>query len=239
MNKLIADAIDAHGGMERWNNLTSVQADVVTGGELLDRKTGPAASATLRTRANTRSQHCLMGPIGGEMITVFEPGRVAIETPDGTLVAERHDPRAAFHDHALDTPWDPLHRTYFGCYAMWSYLTVPFSLAMPGAQIWDIDPLEENGEIWRGVRVVMPDGIATHSRAQEFYFGDDGLIRRQDYTLDIAGGFRIANYALDIVNVDGLHFASKRRAYMCNKKYDVLRDRLLIRLDLSHFQLIA
>src|SRR3546814_8411589 len=119
------------------------------------------------------------------------------------------------------------------------YLAVPFSLTMPGVQVWDIGPLEEDGELWQGVRVVMPDEIATHSRAQEFYFGDDMLIRRQDYTLDIAGGHRIANYALDIVSVDGLKFASKRRAYMSNKKYEVLRDRLLIRLDLSNFQLIA
>ncbi|BAI94983.1 hypothetical protein Sj15T_28860 [Sphingobium sp. TA15] len=238
MNKLIADAIDAHGGWERWEALKSVQVDVVTGGELLDRKTAPG-SGTLRITAKTQRQECRMGPIDGDMITILEPGRVAIETADGTLVAERHDPRAAFNGHELDTPWDPLHRTYFGCYAMWSYLTVPFSLAMPGVQVWDIDPLEEDGELWQGVRVVMPDEIATHSRAQEFYFGDDMLIRRQDYTLDIAGGHRIANYALDIVSVDGLKFASKRRAYMCNKKYEVLRDRLLIRLDLSNFQLIA
>src|SRR3546814_20584808 len=83
----------------------------------------------------------------------------------------------------------------------------------------------------------MPEGIATHSRAQEFYFGADGLLRRQDYTLDIADGSRIANYALDIVDVDGIRIASKRRAYLCNKTYDVLRDRLIIRLDLGNFQL--
>src|SRR3546814_5446195 len=58
------------------------------------------------------------------------------------------------------------------------YLTVPFSLTMPGVQVWDIDPLEEDGELWQGVRVVMPDEIATHSRAQEFYFGDDMQIGR-------------------------------------------------------------
>src|SRR3546814_15162215 len=82
---------------------------------------------------------------------------------------------------------------YFASYAMWSYLTAPFSLALPGVQLWDIDPIEENGETWRGLRAVMPEGIATHSRAQEFYFGADGLLRRQDYTLDIADGSRIAN----------------------------------------------
>src|SRR3546814_19347500 len=90
---------------------------------------------------------------------------------------------------------------YFASYAMWSYLTAPFSLALPGVQLWDIDPIEENGETWRGLRAVMPEGIATHSRAQEFYFGAAGLLRRQDYTLDIADGSRIATYALDIVDV--------------------------------------
>src|SRR3546814_19974947 len=108
-----------------------------------------------------------MGPIDGDMITILEPGRVAIETAEGTLVAERHDPRAAFNGHELDTPWDTLHRTYFGCYEMWSYLTVPFSLTMPGGQVWDIDPLEADGELWQGVRVGLPDEIATHSRERK------------------------------------------------------------------------
>src|SRR3546814_4992775 len=108
------------------------------------------------------------------------------------------------------------------------YLTVPFSLTMPGVQVWDIDPLEEDGELWQGVRVVMPDEIATHSRAQEFYFGDDMFIRRQDYTLDIAGGHRIANYALDIVSVDGLKFASKRRAYRSEEHTSELQSPMRI-----------
>src|SRR3546814_8173606 len=69
-----------------------------------------------------------------------------METGEGDVLAERTDPRAAFAGHDLDTPWDPLHGMYFASYAMWSYLTAPFSLALPGVQLWDIDPIEENGE---------------------------------------------------------------------------------------------
>lgn len=87
--------------------------------------------------------------------------------------------------------------------------------------------------------MVLPGTYATHSRAQDFYFGDDGLLRRQDYTLDIAGGPKIANYALEIVDVDGFKIASKRRAYLCDKHYTVQRDRLLISLDISNFSVKA
>src|SRR3546814_13274956 len=108
-----------------------------------------------------------MGPIDGDMITILEPGRVAIETAEGTLVAERHDPRAAFNGHELDTPWDPLHRTYFGCYAVWTSLPAPLPLPMQGVQVWDLDPLEADGVLWQVVRVVSPGATATHRRAPE------------------------------------------------------------------------
>lgn len=93
--------------------------------------------------------------------------------------------------------------------------------------------------MWQGIRVVLPSNYATHSRTQEFYFGDDGLLRRQDYTLDIAGGEKVANYAFDFVNVDGIKVASKRRAYLCDKHYKALRDRLIISLDFSNFHVVA
>jgi hypothetical protein len=119
---------------------------------------------------------------------------------------------------------------------MWSYLTSPFSLSVEGTQIWDIEPLERNGELWRGIRAVLPDRFATHSRAQEFYFGDDMLLRRQDYTLDIAGAFNVANYASEFVDVKGLKLPSKRRAFLCDKKYGEQSDLALVRLDMSNFR---
>lgn len=237
MNRILSDAIDAHGGFERWRSVAAIGVESDSGGELLDRKFVQSLGQ-LWIVAETGVQECRIAPVGSnDRIVISSANRTVMETGEGDVLAERTDPRAAFAGHDLDTPWDPLHGMYFASYAMWSYLTALFSLALPGVQLWDIDPIEENGETWRGLRAVMPEGIATHSRAQEFYFGADGLLRRQDYTLDIADGSRIANYALDIVDVDGIRIASKRRAYLCNKTYDVLRDRLIIRLDLGNFQL--
>ncbi len=36
--------------------------------------------------------------------------------------------------------------------------------------------------------------IASHSTEQDFYFGDDFLLRRYDYYVDIAGGFADTQY---------------------------------------------
>jgi hypothetical protein len=237
MNKLLADAIDAHGGLERWKRFVTVETRAVSGGELFRLKQTPSPAEPLHFTVKTVEQMSSVIVPGADGTpdrrSVMRPDRVTLETFDGKVLAALGDPRRSFVGHNLDTPWDPLQRLYFGSYAMWMYLTTPFSLAIEGAQVWDIDPLEEDEETWRGIRVVMPPGFATHSRAQEYFFGDDRLLRRQDYTVDIVEGMRVANYAQDIVDVNGIKLPSKRRAYGCNKKYEVLRDRLMVSLDFT------
>jgi hypothetical protein len=237
MNKLLADATDAHGGLERWKRLVTVETHVVGGGELLRLKQTPPSTGQLHFTVKTDEQVSSVVIPGAngtpDRRSVMRPDRVTLETLEGRLIAALNDPRQSFAGHNLDTPWDPLQHLYFGSYAMWMYLTTPFSLAVEGAQVWDIDPLEEDGQIWRGIRVVMPPRFTTHSRAQEYFFGDDMLLRRQDYTLDIAEGLRVANYAQDIVDVNGIKLPSKRRAYRCNKKYEALRDKVMVSLDFT------
>ena len=105
--------------------------------------------------------------------TDFTPERVAIERLDGRVVAERSHPRESFAGHELATPWNPLQRAYFNGYALWTYLTTPFFMALPGFSVTEIDPIEENGERWLGLQADFPDTFASHSRLQEFYFDTD------------------------------------------------------------------
>jgi hypothetical protein len=60
-------------------------------------------------------------------------------------------------------------------------------MAMPGFEVAEISPWQEGGELWRGLRARFPDAIASHSQEQDFYFGDDFLLRRHDYHLDVGG----------------------------------------------------
>ena len=128
----------------------------------------------------------------------FTRDRIAIETLDGAVLAERQDPRGSFAGHELTTPWDPLHLGYFSGYALWTYLTTPFLLALPGFRVEEIDPVEDNGQWWAGLQAHFPADIASHSSAQEFYFDDDHLLRRHDYRVDVAGGFPAIQYVYDL-----------------------------------------
>ena len=123
---------------------------------------------------------------------------------------------------------------YFNGYAMWSYFTVPFSLTLPGVRVGEIEPIVENGQTWQGLEVIMPDDIATHSRIQKFYFGDDFLLRRQDYTLDVAGGANVANYASDIVKIAMLHVEEEfKREKLSARMLMQVHDELLVEASLE------
>jgi hypothetical protein len=112
-------------------------------------------------------------------------------------------------------------------------------MAMPGFEVTEIAPWQEGAELWRGLRARFPDVIASHSREQDFYFGDDFLLRRHDYQLEIAGGIPVAQYVYDIVEADGFRFPAKRRACVRDPHLKAIRDLLLISLDLSDFQVMS
>jgi len=238
VNELLARVIAAHGGLERWNAFTTVTATIVTGGALWAMK-GLVQDPDPREMTITlHEERASVSPFGApNWRTAFTPHRIAIETTAGAVVRERSDPRDSFAGHVLDTPWDPLHRAYFNGYALWTYLTTPFLMAMPGFEVTEIAPWQEGSERWRGLRARFPDAIASHSTEQDFYFGDDGLLRRHDYHVDVAGGFPAAQYTHDLLEVDGLRFPTKRRAYMRGPRLQALRDRVMVAIDLSNFRL--
>lgn len=236
MSDLLSLVLRAHGGVQRWLELKTAAVIVRSGGEMLDRK-APQGREPLRFTISLHEQSTSAVPVGNpERRILFRPDRVAIEKANGELIGERINPRASFEGHDLDTKWDPLHRVYFSGYAMWIYLNAPFMLIMPEVQTEEIAPLEQNGETWRGLQVTLPANLVSHSSVQKFYFGGDFLLRRQDYTLEIVGGRNVAHYVFEIKSFDGLLVATKRRAYLCDDKYNVLRDRLLIWLDLSDIE---
>ncbi len=120
--------------------------------------------------------------------SVFTPERVATETNDGTVVEALEQPRASFTGHTLETPWTALQLADFVGTAMWTYLTQPLTFTLPGFETAELEPWQENGEQQRRLRVVWLSYLATHSTRQTVYFGDDGLIRRHDYEVEILGG---------------------------------------------------
>jgi len=116
---------------------------------------------------------------------------------------------------------------------MWNYLTIPFLLTHPGVRTREIGPWQEDGQSWRRLHVTFPATIATHSLEQVFYFGDDGLLRRLDYTVEVNANAQIAHYTQGYKTFDGLAFPTRRRVYRRNPDGTPDRSRTAITLDIG------
>ncbi|HTY35022.1 hypothetical protein [Mycobacterium sp.] len=235
---LLDAVLVAHGGLDRWRQFSSMEATIVSGGRLWEIKGQPQDPTPRRMIVALQREWASVQPFGApDQKTDFTPQRVAIEKLDGSLVAERVNPRESFAGHDLTTPWDPLQRAYFNGYALWTYLTTPFFMTLPGFTVAEIDPIEDHGERWFGLQARFPDEFASHSTLQEFYFGSDFLLRRHDYRVDVAGGFSAIQYVYDIVESQGIKLSSKRRAYRCDESGRVLADELMVSIDISDVHL--
>ena len=236
MNDLLRNVLEAHGGLARWNRFSTVRVQIVTGGGLWALKGLIQDAAPRQMTVSLREELASVTPFGQpDWRTNVRPERVAIETLDGEVVRERKNPRASFDGHTMNTPWDPLHRAYFNGYALWTYLTTPFFMALPGFEVREIDPVTEGKEVWRGLRTRFPSQYASHSEDQDFYFGGDFLLRRHDYRVDVAGSFPAAQYVDQIVEAQGLKMPTRRRAYVRGPDLKPVRDLLMVAIDLNDF----
>jgi hypothetical protein len=234
MNGLLQDVLEAHGGLSRWRQFSTVSARILVGGGLWPLKGVHHDRESRTMTVSLHEQFASVAPFGKrDWRTSFRPGRVAIETTDGKTVSERLDPRRSFDGHQMNTPWDPLHRAYFNGYAMWTYLTTPFFMAMPGFEVSEIAPLDPEGACWRGLRVRFPHAIASHCEEQDFYFGPNGLLRRHDYRVDVAGSFPVAQYVEAMVEAQGLMTPTRRRACVRGPDLVAVNDLLMESIDLG------
>jgi hypothetical protein len=234
VNQLLAEIIDVHGGTGRWDYYEKVEATIVSGGGFFPLKGIAPDLSPRRMSVWLHEQRSSVLPYGApDQRSMFTPDRVAVEKLDGKTVAERWAPKDSFAGHQMSTPWDPLHRAYFNGEALWTYLTTPFILGMEGVRVEEIEPWQEDGEVWRVLRGYFPGSIETHSLVQDFFFGEDLRLRRHDYNVNIAGGFAASQLVSDYVEAGGVHLPTKRRAYTRGPDRRPITDMQMVTIDFS------
>jgi hypothetical protein len=210
---LLQKVIEAHGGLNHWRRFKGVASTIISGGKLWDIKGAKIIRTPRRVKSEFRRQWTQVTPFGDPDWTMtWTPEHVEVTDSNGTIIAQRDNGREAF-DRSYDAPWDPLNLAYFNGYAMWTYHAVPFVFGEPGYEAREIEPIEYEGELLRGLAVRFPDGIHSHTREQRFYFDSDGLLRRHDYEVDVWADTPAAQLLSDYVDVNGLKFPSRRRAF--------------------------
>jgi hypothetical protein len=237
MTPLLQTAIDAHGGLERWNRVRTIVASASITGAIWAIKSQAEYLDDIVMRVDTREQRLITDFPNRNRRLTFTPQRVTLEESVGRMAQERNDPEASFIGQSRETPWDPLHVGYFQGEALWTYLNTPFLYAQPGFVTEEIGSLEVEGERWRRLKVTFPDHIRSHSKEQISCFGPDGLLRRHDYTVDILGGATGLNYAFDYQDIEGLKFFTKRRVYAYEGDYVRVPEPVLVNIDIRRITL--
>src|SRR5258707_1779845 len=227
-------AIEAHGGLERWDSFTTISVHGINGGVLWGAK-GKAGvlddgTITVGLRNEKASHYPFRSP---DRRSRFEPQRVALEDANGKVLEELLQPRSSFQGHTLETPWSDLQLAYFAGCAMWTYLNIPFLLVRPGVESEELEPWQEAGEMWRRPKVRFPADIATHSTEQTLYFDQQGLLRRHDYDVEIAAGSTAAHYVSELKELSGIVFPTKRRIFPRLPDGKSLPEPLIVSIDLD------
>jgi len=227
-------AMEAHGGLERWNRFSTVSAQLIQGGVFWGAKGKAGVLGDVTLKVHLRNEKVSHWPFGSrDRRSRFEPERVAIENAAGEVLEELLQPRSSFKGHTFETPWTDLQLTYFvGC-AMWTYLNTPFFLARPDIQSEEIEPWQEGGEAWRRLKVRFPTDIATHSTEQTLYFDQQGLLKRHDYHVEISGDIGAAHYVSDIKKVSGIVFPTKHRIFGLQPDNHPSPEPLVVSIDVD------
>ncbi len=108
--------------------------------------------------------------------------------------------------------WDDLDFLYFGGYATWNYLVTPFIFLQPGFSFVYMGQQRSERGKFTCLSVTFPHNIPTHCPTQIFYFDQDMLLRRLDYTAEVVGRWaHAAHFCDDYRKFGGLKVPTRRR----------------------------
>jgi hypothetical protein len=102
-----------------------------------------------------------------------------------------------------------------------------------GVRVEETPPWKEGEETWRVLRAYFRGSVETHCLIQDFFFGEDLMLRRHDYNVNIAGGFPAAQLTSDYVVANGIHLPTVRRAYTRGPDRKPITDMLMVSFDIS------
>ena len=190
---LLDEAIEASGGLTRWNAFKRFTLQLSIDGELISRAKRPVRFKDIVAEGCTRNPLVrLIGFAGPGERGVFRPDSVIMEDPDGNVLRTWHNPQPALQPHSRDALFDELCLVFLCGYSVWNHLTTPFILAHPGVKIEELPPWYEHGQPWRRLQAVFPPDTVTLSSERTFYFDAAGLLRRTDHDLF---GIKVAHYS--------------------------------------------
>jgi hypothetical protein len=210
---IIEEIITAHGEREIWDSVDWIDANISAWGLLFTAKHIPTLKHVL-VRASAKKPHFIFEnfPEMGHRGELIGNEEVRILASNGKVLQSRLKPRDSFKGLRRILWWDFLDFIYFGGYATWNYLMTPFIFLRKGFSFENLGYVPTaDGSLLR-IRITFPDDIPTHSRVQTFYFDNNKLLRRLDYTAEVVGTWaHAAHFCNEYRNFSGLKVPTQRR----------------------------
>jgi hypothetical protein len=237
VHKIVEQVIEAHGGVGRWNELKAVEANISVSGFLFKAKRRPIINR-VRVRASVRTPEFTFYdiPRAGQNSVFLGDEEVRIVNEDNQVVASRRQPRAAIRSLRRQLYWDALDFAYFGGYATWNYLVTPFLFLKDGFNLEMLEPLSQIPEFPLRLQVIFPDSLPTHCKKQIFYFDQDYLLRRLDYTAEVVSRWaHAAHICENYQDFDGIKIPTKRRVLPLPFGKKPLSGPVIVAIDIHEF----
>src|ERR1700733_14838459 len=124
--ELLDLAVNAHGGLDRWNKVNAIKVEAsITGAIWFVKGKGHSLKNVVLT-AETRNESLTVDFPGQDRRAIFEATRILFETVNGPLKGVRGNPEKSFARQQRETPWDDIDVPYFVGEALGPYLNPPF-----------------------------------------------------------------------------------------------------------------
>ncbi|MGY4286613.1 hypothetical protein ACVWXO_005833 [Bradyrhizobium sp. LM2.7] len=227
---LLDDAIEASGGLARWNSLSRFTLHLSVGGTLFSGAGHAREFKDVTAEGSTRTQSVrFTGITGGEQSGSFQPDTITIESLEGEVLRSWRNPDLGFAEADAHSLADELQLVFFCGVAIWSYLTSPFLLAHPDVEIEELSPWRENTETWRRLRAQFPQNLITLAREQIFYFDERALQRRTDHELF---GMKVAHSSWAHDSFGGIVVPTLRRTQTLRPDGTVIAKPVLVDVEI-------
>ena len=231
---LLDAAIEAAGGVERWRAHGFLTAHLSQAGALWAMKGQGGVLDDVWIDIALHQEWVSHHPFGAPwMRSSFTPRRVELRDSDGRTVEALDEPRGSFAGQAFDAPWTRIQLAYFVGTAMWTYLTQPFSLTLPGFEVEELPPSTEDGTARRRLGVEWPAYLASHSRRQTLYFDEAGRLARHDYEVEIVAGAPAAHLFDGFETIEGITMPTRHRIHPRDPAGRIDTGNVIVAIDID------
>ena len=239
LSKILQKVIQAHGSISRWQDLAGLEAVISVRGFLFKAKRRPILNR-IRVRASTHKPKFIFYdyPRTGRNSEFIDNGDVRITTADSQVLVSREKPRETIRQLRHRLYWDALDFTYFGGYATWNYLVTPFLFLRDDFYFEELGPVSTGSANYPlRLQVRFPEDLPTHCSDQIFYFDDDYLLRRLDYTAEVISRWaHAAHLCEDYRDFDGFKIPTKRRVRPLLIGNKPLPGPVIVAIDIHEFR---